>query len=309
MRILIVSSIVLAAGVSFLVSADGDRDIDAVTQQASRLEAQLTKLRNTSAEAAEVLLQLIDLYHEHGRVFGLVRVSQSFVALHTTHPRHRDVMLKLIDGLQAAARNKELVATSRQFLVRHPSDAACARVERLLARLLAKANDTAGAAAVNESRWRRLGPTEEGREAGMTAVSGYFALNNADGFTRAATLGEEVFDKLPASGPATSVGWQTVDCWERVNNWAKANLAATKLLQKSPPTAVPTLLALHRRMGENYSRIGQRANAIESLRKALALSPRPDVHLRLIQEIHSSNPKPADIEPVVADFLQKYPER
>jgi len=309
MRTLIASSIVLAAGLGFLVLADGDKDVDPITQQASKLEAQMTKLRNTSAEAAEVMLKLIDLYHDSGRVFGLVRVSQSFVALHTTHPKHKDAMLKLIDGLQATARNKELVATSRQFLVRHPKDAACAKVERLLARLLIKANDTIGAAAVNEARWRRLGASEEGREAGMTAMSQYVALNNADGFTRAANLGEEMFEKLPAGGPTTTVGWQTVDCWEKVNNWAKANLAATKLLQKSPPVGAANLLALHRRMGDNYSRIGQRANAIDSFRKALAISPRQDIHSRLIQEIYASNPKPADIEPVVADYIQKYPDR
>ncbi len=144
-----------------------DKDIDPITQQASQLEAQLSKMRNTSPEAAEVMLKLIDLYHENGRVFGLVRVSQSFVALHTTHPKHRDAMLKLIDGLQATARNKELVATIRQFLVRQPKDQACPTVERLLARLLIKAGDTTGAAAVNESRWRRLGATEEGRDAGV----------------------------------------------------------------------------------------------------------------------------------------------
>jgi tetratricopeptide (TPR) repeat protein len=308
LRILVVSSILLGAGLSLLLHADGEKDIDKVTQQATQLESQLSKMRNTSAEAAEVMLKLIDLYHDSGRVFGLIRVSQSFVALHTTHAKHKEVMLKLIDGLQATARNKELIATSRQFLVRHPKDPACVPVERLLARLLIKAGDTVGAAAVNESRWRRLGATEEGREAGVTAASQYFSLNNADGFTKAATLGDEMLDKLPASGPATTVGWQTVDCWERVSNWAKANLSAAKLLQKSPPTG-SYLVELHRRMGENYARIGQRANAIDSFRKVLAMTPRADVHLRLVQEIYASNPKPPAIEPVVAEYYQKYPER
>ncbi len=254
------------------------------------------------------MLKLMDLYHDSGRVFGLIRVSQTFVALHTTHARHKDAMLKLMDSLQATARNKELVAASRQFLVRHPTDAACANVERRLARLLTKANDVAGAAAVNEARWRRLGPTEEGRTAGSDAQSQFYALNTADGFTKAATLGDEMLDKLPAGGPTTSAGWLAFYCWERVSNWAKANLTAAKLLQKSPPPP-GYMVELHQRMGENYSRIGQRANAIDSFRKALALKPQAGIHARLIGEIHASNPKPPAIEPVVAEFVQKYPER
>ena len=308
-RFLAVAFVVLSAGLSFMLFADGEKEVDPVTLQASKLEAQLSKMRNTSPEAAEVMLKLIDLYHDSGRVFGLIRVSQSFVALHSTHAKHKDAMLKLMDGLQATARNKELVATSRQFLVRNPKDAACAAVERRLSRLLTKAGDTVGAAAMNEARWHRLGVTDEGREAGMTAVSQYIALNNADGFTRAAVLGEEMLDKLPASGPTTTVGWQAVDCWERVSNWAKANLAATKLLQKSPPAATSYLFELHRRMAENYSRIGQRANAIESLRKALAITPRADVHARLVSELHAANAKPPVIEPIVVEYYQKYPDR
>ncbi len=109
----------------------------------------------------------------------------------------------------------------------------------------------------------------------MTAVAQFAALNNADNFTRAAVLADEMLEKLPAGPTATSIGWQAIDNWERVNNWAKANLSATKLLQKAPPADSLHLRELHRRMGENFSRVGQRVNAAESFRKALAV-PGPD---------------------------------
>src|SRR5438309_42515 len=87
-----------------------DADIDTVTKQASQLETQLSKTRGNTTAAAEVMLKLIDLYHDNGRVFGLVRVAQPFVTQHTTHARHKDVMLKLIDGLRVTGRNKEVIA-------------------------------------------------------------------------------------------------------------------------------------------------------------------------------------------------------
>src|SRR5690349_21416228 len=74
---------------------------DEVTRAASALESELTKYKNTTPEAAEVMVKLIDLYHKHGRLFGLVRTGQSFVNAHPQDPRHKDAMLKLIDGLEA----------------------------------------------------------------------------------------------------------------------------------------------------------------------------------------------------------------
>lgn len=292
--------------------APADGDLDPVGKQAAALEAQLAKTSSTSKEAADLMLKLIDLYHEHGRPFGLVRAGQAFVGLHTTHPRHKDVMLKLIDGLQATGRNKELIATGRQFLARHPADPACADVERWLARLVRRTNDIAGAAAVQEAHWKRLGPTPEGQRSGRDAIGLYFAINSPDALTKAAVLGEEMLDKLPAGGPATAAGWGALDAQERLSQWAKANLVAAKLLAKSPPATPYYLQYLHARVAENYSRLGQRVNAVENWRKALAVPnnpPRPDLHARMIEELFHTNPKPAEFEAAVNEFVQKYPQR
>ncbi len=287
-------------------------DIDAVGKQAAALETQLAKTSVSSKDGAELLLKLIDLYHENGRPFGLVRAAQTFVAQHTAHPRHKEVMLKLIDGLRVTGRNKELIATGRQFLSRHPADPACVEIENWLIKLLRRVNDPAATALVLESHWKRVGPTAEGQRAGREAIGLYFAINSPDSLNKAAVLGEEMLDKLPAGGPATSAGWSALDAYERLSQWAKANAVGTKLLAKSPPTAPYYLQYLNHRLAENYSRLGQRVNAVEGWRKALAVAntpPRPDLHMRLIEELFQTNPKPAEFEPVVNDYVAKYPTR
>lgn len=286
--------------------------VDAITKQAAALEAQLAKTSSTSADAAEIMLKLMKLYHDNGRPFGLVRVAQSFVGLHSAHPRHKEAMLLLIDGLRATGRNKELIAAGRQFLSRHPNDPAGADIEVWLPRLLYRDRDFMSAAGIYEAHFNRLGATPEGRRAGQTAISLYFQVNNKASLTQAAALAERMLDKLPAGGPATAAGWSGLDAYERLNDWAKANLLATKLLQKSPPTSPAYLQTLHARMAENYSRSGQRTNAVESFRKAFTTpnAPvRPEYLSRLISELHQSNPQPAAMEAAVNEYRQKFPTR
>src|SRR5205823_5947087 len=116
---------------------------------------------------------------------------------HVTHPRHKEAMLKLLDGLQATSRNKEVTAVSRQFLTRYPDVAECGQVELQLAGALDQLEDRARAAEAYDAYWKRQGPTPEGRRAGARALVLYNALNSKDSFTRAATLAESMFQKLP----------------------------------------------------------------------------------------------------------------
>ncbi|OWK35637.1 tetratricopeptide repeat protein [Fimbriiglobus ruber] len=295
------------------VPAGADQDLDPVSKQAAALEAQLAKASSVTPAAADLMLKLIDLYYENGRPFGLVRVAQMFVGLHTTHARHKEVMLKLIDGLQTTGRNKELIATGRQFITRHPADPACAEIETWLAPMLRKANDIAGAVAVMEAHWKRVGPTPDGQRAGREAIYYYYhAIGTPDALAKTAALGEDMLNKLPAGGVATSVGTSAIDAHERLSAWAKASLVGTKLLAKSPPTDPLQLQTLHARVAENYNRLGQRVNAVEGWRKALAVPntpARPDLGMKLIEELYHTNPKPAEFEPVVAAYVAKYPDR
>lgn len=289
-----------------------EQELDPISKQAAAIDADLAKTASNSKAGAELLLKLIDLYHTNGRPFGLVRAAQTFIGLHSAHPRHKDVMLKLLDGLQTTGRTKELIATGRQFLSRNPTDPACAEVERWLAWMLRRTNDLAGAAAVYEAHWMRLGPAADGPQAGREVLGLYLAINTPDSLGKAAILGEDMLTKLPAGGPATSVGWSAVDAHEKLSAWAKANQVGVKLLAKSPPAAPYYLQYLHARMAENYSRLGQRTNAVDSWQKAIAVAntpPRPDLNARMIEELFQTNPKPAAFEPIVNAYVAKYPTR
>ena len=98
------------------VPSDGTQQIDPVNQEATRLEGELGKYKDSDAKAADTMVKLVELYHQHGRVFGLIRIGQRFVATHAADPRHADVMLKMINGLEATSRNDDTAAACRQFL-------------------------------------------------------------------------------------------------------------------------------------------------------------------------------------------------
>lgn len=291
-----------------VIAQDKDK-LDPIQKQTASLEAELSKLRFSTPEAAKIQLELIDVYHKHGRVFGVIRVGQKFVSLHTEHPRHKEVMLKLLDGLRAGARTREAIAIARQFLERHPKDAECAKIESWLARALHHFNERAEAAKVYEAIWKRQGNNEAGRAAAHDAITLLRSLNNKVSLTHAATLSEELLDKVGKGTYASQVGWQAVGCWERINDWAKANLAANKMLKKGLPIEKDRQQELHRRIGENYARLGQRTNAVASFQKALALGQRLDIHQRLITEMHHAQAMPPQMEPFVNQYVQKYPNR
>jgi TolA-binding protein len=306
MRRSILTGLFLASLIVAAWAAD-DTAVDKTTQQIAQLEAQLGKLRSSTPEAAAVMVQLVDQYYNTGRVHGLIRTGQDFVAQHSAHPQHKAVMLKLLDGLKTAGRTKEIVATARQFLAKYPQTPEAAGVEELLARTLTRSPDRQATAETYESVWRRLGPTPDGRRYAASAVYLYYAIAGKDGYTRSAQLAEQVVEKLPVGEFAIQVGHHGLHAWEQLGEWAKANLAAAKLIAKMPPTDKDRLRALHYRMGENSSRLGQRANALDSFRKAMALGEGADVQYRLISELNAAGAKGEDLEPEVVKFVQKYP--
>jgi len=281
-----------------------------VSQEIARLEAELGKVRDTSPDGADLMVKLVELYHQHGRVFGLLRTGQRFIAIHPNRPEHRDMMLKVLDGLQAASRNKEIAATTRQFLSRYPEDPACPQVELQLARALEQLDDYPAAAQAHEAVWRRQPETPEGRLAGVRALNLYQTFNSLDSFKRGATFAEEMLGKTPDSdaGFATQIGLRALYSWERAGDWARFNLAAHKLLQRKLPKDRLALRELHRRVAENYTRLGQYTNAAESLKAARAIEDRQDLHRAHIQQLHNAQAKGAELEAVVNEYFQKYPQ-
>ncbi len=109
------------------------------------------------------MVKLVDLYHGDGRLFGLVRVGQQFVAAHPTDPRHKAVMLKLIDGQEALSRNKELAVSIRQFIARYPEASEIPSLEIRLADALLQFDDRRRAAEACWAVWKRQGPNETGQ--------------------------------------------------------------------------------------------------------------------------------------------------
>ena len=281
---------------------------ESISRDASRLEAELNGFNDAAPEAAEIMFRLTEMYHQHGRLFGLVRIGQRFAANHPTDPRHRDVMLKLIDGLQAATRNKDLVIACRQFLTRYPEAEEVAAIERLLAETLTQMPDRVAAAEAWRAVWNR-GRNVEVREAGATAVQLFVSINNVNVYRRGAELAQDMLEHLPPGKYSSIMGMQAVAQWRRGSRWAESNVAANLMLKKGLPQRPAGQRELHRLMAENYANLGQYANSVDSYRKARAISDDATLHLQTIVRMYNANLPPAEIEAEVTSYLQKYPER
>ena len=283
--------------------------VDVVGQQAATLEAELGKFKDTSPEAAEAMVKLVDLYHADGRLFGLVRAAQQFVAAHPTDPRHQAVMLKLIDGQEALSRNKDLSATIRQFLARYPQAAECGPLEVRLAESLLQLDDRLRAAEACRAVWQRQGATEIGRRYGATGMQVFSVIGTGDSIGQAAALGEDMLDKLPPGDFARQMGNQSFYEYRRISQWAKASGVGTKLFAKGLAGDAESQRLLHVQIAENHSNLGQHANAAQSLRQARSIRDDQAVHYLLINRLYNGAAKPPELEPVVNEYLAKYPTR
>ncbi len=284
--------------------------VDAVSQQATQLEADLGKYKDSTPEAAEVMLKLVDLYHTNGRVFGLARVAQRFTSAQTNHPQHAEVMLKLMDGLEALSRNDDLTAACRQFLARYPEAPQCPAIEIRLADTLLETTDRAGAAKAAEAVWKRQPTTETGRQYAARAIAIYSSIGNGESITNAARLADEVMDKLPPGEFTREAGSKSFYEWYRINQWAKATVVGNKLLKNGLLNQQPEALRkLHVDMATAYANLGQNANAVESFKKARAIRDDQYTHYQLIYRMHLAGALPPEMEPVVNQYVQKYPDR
>lgn len=279
-------------------------------QAASRMEAELGKYKDTAPEAADLMVRLTDFYHAQGHVFGLTRIAQRFVTVHTSDPRHQGVMLKLIDGLEAAARNKEFVATTRQFLQRYPAAAEIPDLEIRLAAVLDELLDYDGAGDAHRAVWRRRGADDVGLKHALKAVVNYSYVGSKDVFQKAADLALELVEKLPDGPVPREMVAVAMTQYQRGNEWAKANQAGAAALAKGLQLSPDRRRWIHMSMGDNFNRLGQYANAVESFRKARAERDGIDVHQALLQAMaNDASSAPADLAPLVQEFQQKYPDR
>lgn len=299
----------LATSLSATTFAQEPAVVDEVGQQAALLEADLGKYKDSTPEAAEVMVKLADLYYRDGRLFGLVRAAEQFVAAHPADARHSAMMLKLIDAQQGLSRNKDLAATIRQFLSRYPTAGECPALEIRLADSLQQLDDRLKAAEACRTVWLRQGPSEIGRRYGVSGVQLFNAVGTTESITQAAVLGEAMLDSLPAGEFAREVGAQCFYDYRRIGQWAKSSAAGTKIFQKGVAGDPESQRQLHLWMAENHANISQQVNAAQSLQAARAIRDDQVVHFGLIHRLYQAAAKPNELEPLVNEYLQKYPQR
>ena len=283
-------------------------ELDAISQQATQLEAELGKFKDSTPEAADVMVKLTDLYHSDGRVFGLVRIANRFVASHVQDKRHKDVMLKLIDGLEAMSRNKDLVVACRQFLTRYPAVAECADIELRLANTLDMGKDRAAAAAAFAAIWKRQKNNPAGRLAAVRAIDRYTSMRGHQQIALGGEIGEELM-AVSKGVFARNIGLRSVESWARVNKWAESNRAANKLLQMKVITDPEQLRSLHIQMASNYARLSQHANSARSYAAARKIRDDQLAHYRLIEQLDYGKSKPAEIATIAKEYAKNYPAR
>ena len=210
---------------STVLSAQPDR-ADTLNRQSAQLEANLKKTLESSSNGAKALLALVDHYHEHGRVFGLVRNARKFATAQPGHPRHKEVMIKLIDGLLITARHKELITAVRQFLTRYATSPEAAGVERRLADTFEVMGRREDAAAAYRSISSRLGG--DGFDDGIKALRLYRGIENKAAFQASAELAEKLLDQLPADSRASEIGWIGLQAARRYSDWTRSNIIGKK---------------------------------------------------------------------------------
>lgn len=293
-----------AAAAAAAASAAAD---DAVNRQATQLEAELGKYRDTTPEAGTALFQLTELYHQHARVFGLIRAAQRFVAAQTSDPRHAEVMLKLLDGLESLSRHQQFAVIARQFLTRYPQAPQCANVQERLASTLETMGEREDAAKVYRDRWQRT-PDPSGRVFGEHACRLYSALGNA-GIMQGAALAEEMFDRLPKDEYTKHIGLRSYYEWRRASQWSPANAMGNKLVQSNLLQDAEQRREILRTMAENYGNLGQYSNAVEVLKQVRAIRDDQWALYYHIQRMYDSAAPAAQIEPLVKQYLTQHKDR
>ena len=283
-----------------------DEGLDKASQRAADLEAQVRKLDASTVEGANVLLELIDLYHSNARGFGLIRAGKTFVKTHRDHPRHKEIMLKLLDGHLVLSRNEDIVSTARQFLEFYEKDGASQQVARDLAEVLARQNKKMESAKAFEQAWRLSGKKD--LESGYRSVR-LFGESGAGGAKDCGRLALEMLNNLNGT-PAIELG---IYAFGRCShgNWDRKGAVAIgeKLIQRNLIRDAERRGYLHYTTAGHLWSTGQRANAVVHYRKAWEQQRDNEAYLRqLIAVLYDSSAKAGQLKPLVDDYKRRYPQ-
>ena len=279
--------------------------LDDVSKKAQQLEGKLSKVIDSSPDAAPIMIELIDLYHSNGRVFGLIRVGNRFMAAQPTHRNHRDVMLKLLDGLVITSRHKDIIGTARQFIGRYNKDKATNSVMITLAETLERTNKKREAAPIYEQLWHRNAPNA--RQHGARALRMYVSMNNKPAYQAATKLAESMLDKLPVDKTTADLAAAAYHYPRNYSDWAASNKLAIKAIQKKYPMTDEQKSRLYYYVAENYHNQDQRKNAADAYGKGRKFKDNEEIHRKHIEALYRAEAKSSQLEPIVNDYAKKYP--
>ena len=278
-------------------------DNAAIDQQATQLEAELGKFKETSPEAAAIMLQLVDLYHGNARVLGLARTARKFISAHPDNPRHKDVMLKLIDSLEILARDEDLTAVCRQFIQKYPNDPAYFDIGNRLAAALIRDNKIQDGAAILKSLWDKR-PNDQGYYDGANAISWYSRVNNGESWRNSAVIGEDMYAKVSDRRRKQWLGWFAWYSYMRAGDTTNGARFAKQLLDEGMATTPGVRYQLLRVLAQ-YS--GNHTTGADYCRQALALRYTTDVHEWLLDRLRNAGSKGPELEQEFQRYAQKYP--
>ncbi|MBL68557.1 MAG: hypothetical protein CMO74_08955 [Verrucomicrobiales bacterium] len=277
-----------------------------VDAKAKALEAELSKALDTSPQGAKAMIELVNLYHEHGRVFGLVRVGERFAKAQSTNTQHRAIMLKLLDGLEVMARWDDFITYAREYLSRYPDSTEAIDVVQRLGDALVLNNKRIEAADAYRALWLHK-PIAANRVAGQRASELYVHTGNGRIRIRTAEMAESLLEKLPPSEFTLRAGLRAVEQYRANSRWAEANVAAQKMFKKGLPLTRRMQHHLHELMAASYASQSQWANAVASLKQARSLGDSAELHGRQIAYMYNAGLKAAQIEPEVRALAGRHP--
>ena len=281
-----------------------EKTISALDQKIADLEARLSQTLDTSPEAAFTMLELVEIYYNEGRAFGLVSTGRRFINAQPEHPKHREVMLKLIDGFLVTARNQDVISITRQFAALYPDAEETAEVERHLARTLdrtGKRDDAAKTYAYASGR--KKGTLNDV----IQAVNIYRSLNNGKAHQEAATLALEILNST--NGPAAAkVARTAFDSADRSGDRLLAIKVGNQVLAKNPPITKDQRFEILTKVAAHYWNEGQKANTIKGYQAALKIKKHEHTHRVLLDSYNQMQAKAQEMEKWVNKYLADYPE-
>ncbi len=272
-------------------------------KKAATLEARLKESIDGSASNAKIMLELIELYRNDEQVFGLIRTASRFTRSQPDHPQRPEVIADLMDGYAITARHRDVITTGRQFLAKYPKHEVANRVREHLATSYRITGAWLPAAETRAEMWRAGNQTQDG----ILALQYFSKVENITSARGATALTLEMSAKSPADEALTAISLKGLEFVGRCEQWADGLQIVKNVQRRKCPQTQRQTRSLHYRAGQLESRLGQHANAMQSLRKALG-DEREYIHRSLIDAMFAAKRPPEEIEREARAYLKAYPK-